>query len=169
MILLAGYAGSRQRPSRPLGGQSNFLIKLEGVSCGNDVVHVQLSMRNCRTPGRNTFMRTAYGAPQCVGGLPSFREEVQSVCIGIASHRAKRFQHRLISHSTICHAKSGSWLGDSDFLVTHFDRQIVHVAAQNRVDPLIRRHIDEPHVGSVSQTYLGLRAKDLFPAVSKED
>jgi hypothetical protein len=53
--------------------------------------------------------------------------------------------------------------------VTHFDRQIVHVAAQNRVDPSIRRHIGKPHVGGVSCTYLGLRAKDLFPPVSKED
>jgi hypothetical protein len=35
-----------------------------------------------------------------------------------------------ISHSTIRHAKAGSWLGDGDFLVTHFDKQIVHVAAQ---------------------------------------
>ena len=40
-----------------------------------------------------------------------------------------------LSHSTICHAKSGSWLGDDNVLVTYFDRQIVHVAAQNRVDP----------------------------------
>ena len=45
MILLAGYfmlvAGNALRgPWGPL-----FLIKLEGLSCGNDVVHVQLSMR----------------------------------------------------------------------------------------------------------------------------
>jgi len=65
--------------------------------------------------------------------------------------------------------ESGSWLGDCDFLVTHFDREIVHVAAQNRVDPSIRRHIDESHVGGASRTYLRLRAKDLFPPVSKED
>ena len=76
-----------------------------------------------------------------VGGLPSFREEVQSLCIGIASHRAKRLQHRLISRSTICHAKAGSWLGDGDFLVTHFDRHIVRVAAQNRVDLSTRRRM----------------------------
>jgi hypothetical protein len=40
-------------------------------------------------------------------------------------------------------------LGDDNVLVTHFDRQISHVAAQNRVDPSTRRHACRqpfPHV-----------------------
>ena len=72
-----------------------------------------------------------------MGGLPGFREELQRLCIGIASHRAKRFQHRLIKHSKVCHAKSGSWLGDDNVLVTHFGSS-AHADVKTNAKPVAK-------------------------------
>ena len=83
------------------------------------------------------------GVPRLPSELNAFRR--RSPRIG------ERFQHRLIKHSTICHAKFRPAWCDDDVLVTHFDDRSFMLPV-GCVDPH-QRHISE-HMSAAFHTYL---------------